>query len=921
MTAGYVFADAGSSPRVSPRASARGSVASNKGQWFLSVNSPADRRRSTPRRSITWGADEVAGYSRIPGGQRRSMLVDAGIERNRRTSFCPEQVPAEAAAPAASGGGDSTVQPAGKQQAVLGAVKVRRRCGVEVEDPAKDVDTVYRAALVAILALAGLALTAMQIALVRQRSGGKDPENDDHNAALWSVSILTFLSLLACCEYHAVAAPHLPDEESSLVCGKPKHVALGKHAKIYLPTLKLHVHRFLRRLRRREMSFIFPLLAEIAVLAPHPLPYYTRRRESIWLLSYMFLRLLGVLRVVGLLLPVYRERFDIFSQAHIRGRYAHIRVNWLRVMKFAFLQHTTVTVVVFSVSAMACFSAMVHFAENKEQPDSYTFFGDSFWFMFITYTTIGYGDMYPTTHLGRIITVLAGCMGVIVANLIAGVVAQKMTPSEVDHEMVQWTESRDRMRYMEICQIRLVQLYCRDRREAMKSGRLKPDGSSTNCHLYPSGGGATWITPVTRNAARKARSARLQATETTGDSVSDQAGAMRDVQIFLSEAAEKAEMTQRKVIGIARSIIALQRQLFQELANRAERLDAAELATFFNSENIARSQVQAEEVSAFSTLSNVQRADRRAVQRLLDRRADALGREQLRCELADMQACLLQELAAERERRESDFAQQMADFAAERERRDRDFAELLRRGDEDRSIWAAWRAEDARLAAEQRAEDGRAAAEAHASLLSEHRRGMDMLHEHAAGLREVAAAHREQQEADTEWISRSLQDWAAEQRDFQAKQQRWLDEVLQGTRDDAGRAEGAIRKDLRGVMHSERLLAQATLELREVLRRIASDSALQPQCRVKLRAGQFSAPFAAPPDPFVSPLDQVGDLELQQRAHELMLWAVQAEGAGVKLPQWHAVKGVGALTRAAADDYYKRYQAWIASLDIEPAQP
>lgn len=81
----------------------------------------------------------------------------------------------------------------------------------------------------------------------------------------------------------------------------------------------------------------------------------------------------------------------------------------------------------------ACFiylaAVLLYHAENPVQPEAFSSIGDSLWWAIVTFTTIGYGDIYPITPIGRFITVaLAGiciCLmaiptGIISAALIKG---------------------------------------------------------------------------------------------------------------------------------------------------------------------------------------------------------------------------------------------------------------------------------------------------------------------------------------------------------------------------------------------------------------------------------------------------------------------------------------------------------------------
>lgn len=66
---------------------------------------------------------------------------------------------------------------------------------------------------------------------------------------------------------------------------------------------------------------------------------------------------------------------------------------------------------------MICFSAiLMYFIERNAQPEAFDNIGNGIWWAVVTYTTTGYGDIYPITPLGKL---LGGLMSLIGISMIA----------------------------------------------------------------------------------------------------------------------------------------------------------------------------------------------------------------------------------------------------------------------------------------------------------------------------------------------------------------------------------------------------------------------------------------------------------------------------------------------------------------------
>ena len=73
--------------------------------------------------------------------------------------------------------------------------------------------------------------------------------------------------------------------------------------------------------------------------------------------------------------------------------------------------------VLFISIAGLLFSSLCYFIEREEEKTKYTSIPNAFYWVVITMTTVGYGDMAPTTGLGKLIGTFCAISGVLVMSL------------------------------------------------------------------------------------------------------------------------------------------------------------------------------------------------------------------------------------------------------------------------------------------------------------------------------------------------------------------------------------------------------------------------------------------------------------------------------------------------------------------------
>lgn len=56
------------------------------------------------------------------------------------------------------------------------------------------------------------------------------------------------------------------------------------------------------------------------------------------------------------------------------------------------------------------------------EPDSFATFFDAIYWAVVTLTTVGYGDIYPVSDVGRIVSMVSSFMGIAIVALPTGII-------------------------------------------------------------------------------------------------------------------------------------------------------------------------------------------------------------------------------------------------------------------------------------------------------------------------------------------------------------------------------------------------------------------------------------------------------------------------------------------------------------------
>ena len=104
------------------------------------------------------------------------------------------------------------------------------------------------------------------------------------------------------------------------------------------------------------------------------------------------------------------------------------------------IQQELLALVILSLMFVYLAACGIHFFERDAQPEAFGSILDSMWWSVVTLTTIGYGDVYPTTSGGRLFTALVALVGVGLIAIPSGLLASALTEARVEREHLEESE-------------------------------------------------------------------------------------------------------------------------------------------------------------------------------------------------------------------------------------------------------------------------------------------------------------------------------------------------------------------------------------------------------------------------------------------------------------------------------------------------
>jgi len=152
------------------------------------------------------------------------------------------------------------------------------------------------------------------------------------------------------------------------------------------------------------LRFVFTpmMLVDLAAILPFFLPFVVT--------DVRFIRIIRLLRL-----------FRLFKLA----RYSEPMQTLADVFKAKAGDLAVAFFILFIVLIFA--SSLMYHAEHEAQPEEFSSIPTSMWWGIVTLTTIGYGDVFPVTTLGKIIAAGVAILGIAVYAIPTGIMASAFT--------------------------------------------------------------------------------------------------------------------------------------------------------------------------------------------------------------------------------------------------------------------------------------------------------------------------------------------------------------------------------------------------------------------------------------------------------------------------------------------------------------
>lgn len=217
---------------------------------------------------------------------------------------------------------------------------------------------------------------------------------------------------------------------------------------VFFTIIRYHQEKQLEMARQKVVGSKIPMiLVETLILLVQPYSYFDNVQHEIadyynqsltlfkvnWHLgAFLFFRVYLIIRFI--LYQMYLNNRMIrlsrmfgSSPGYVLRQYRYY--HQVYTLKVLFRNHQIYFAAIGLSTSMFLFMVLIHIFESPtftENPDNdpidFTKYLNCFWFVIITMTTVGYGDYYPRTSMGRMLNLFISLYGICIVSMTVSIV-------------------------------------------------------------------------------------------------------------------------------------------------------------------------------------------------------------------------------------------------------------------------------------------------------------------------------------------------------------------------------------------------------------------------------------------------------------------------------------------------------------------
>lgn len=187
---------------------------------------------------------------------------------------------------------------------------------------------------------------------------------------------------------------------------------------------------FFRYITFRKLWVTF--IVEILINSLHPFPFLDKGMKYITML--IFLRIYPLFYSVTYFSVIYQNRDDIQNAIAKMGGYRVPQFTAFLGLKELMSTHSALSLIIMVLIIIPSFSYILYFSEKDMTDSKVINFGSTIYWGIITMTSVGYGDIYPSSDnpTGMIIACIAALSGTIFISILSGVIVSALNVTETE---------------------------------------------------------------------------------------------------------------------------------------------------------------------------------------------------------------------------------------------------------------------------------------------------------------------------------------------------------------------------------------------------------------------------------------------------------------------------------------------------------